>query len=235
VRQTCDRHQRGDAERHIAIAARVPRIRAMPIRVLIVDDHLVVRAGLTSILGAALDIEVVGEAADGREAVARYAALRPDAVLMDLRMPGMDGVAAITAIRRDDPAARVVVLTMYEGDVDIHRALSAGAIGYLLKDTPAADLFAAVRSAAVGRRALPAAVALALAEYTPRIDLTEREVEVLRFVAKGLQNSEVARVLGLTAGTIKVHLQHIFRKLGTEDRTEAVTVAYQRGYLHLDD
>ncbi len=201
----------------------------MPIRVLIVDDHLVVRAGLTTILGAALDIEVVGEAADGREAVARYAALRPDAVLMDLRMPGMDGVAAITAIRRDDPAARVVVLTMYEGDVDIHRALTAGAIGYLLKDTPAADLFAAVRSAAVGRRALPAAVALALAEYTPRIDLTEREVEVLRLVALALSNAEIAERLVLTEATVKTHVSSILRKLGLRDRVQAVVYAYETG------
>jgi two-component system NarL family response regulator len=207
----------------------------MTIRVLAVDDHQVVRAGLTTVLGAVPDIAVVGEAADGREAVARYAELRPDVVLMDLRMPGLDGVGAIEAIRRGDPAARVVAFTMYEGDVDIHRALSAGAVGYLLKETPAAELVAAIRDVAAGRRALPAAVARALAEYTPRADLTARELEVLRLVAKGLQNTEVAGVIGRTAGTVKVHLRHIFQKLGTEDRTEAVTVALQRGYLHLDD
>lgn len=124
---------------------------------------------------------------------------------------------------------------MYAGDVDIHRALAAGAIGYLLKDAPAAELIQAIRSAAAGRRALPAAVARALADFTPRVDLTAREVEVLRLVAKGLQNSQVARLIGRTTGTVKVHLQHIFQRLGTEDRTEAVTVALQRGYLHLDD
>ena len=124
---------------------------------------------------------------------------------------------------------------MYEGDVDIHRALAAGAIGYLLKDVPAAELLQAIRNAAAGRRALPAAVARALADFTPRVDLTAREVEVLRLVAKGLRNSEVARLIGRTTGTVKVHLQHIFQKLGTDDRTEAVTVALQRGYLHLDD
>ncbi len=204
------------------------------IRVLAADDHAVVRAGVAAMLANAPDLELVGQAADGHEAVARYAELRPDVVLMDLRMPGMDGVAAIEAIRRGDPQARVVALTMYEGDVDIHRALTAGAAGYLLKGASAAELTAAIRAVAAGRRALPAAVARALAEFTPRVDLTAREVEVLRLVAKGLGNSEVACVLGLTAGTVKVHLQHIYRKLGTEDRTEAVTVALQRGYLHLD-
>ncbi len=206
-----------------------------PIRVLAADDHAVVLAGIAAMIANAPGIALVGEATNGREAVARYAELRPDVVLMDLRMPELDGVAAIERIRRDDPHARVIALTMYDGDVDIHRALSAGAAGYLLKGAPAAELMAAIRAVAAGQRALPAAVAQALAEFTPRVDLTAREVEVLRLVAKGLQNSEVARVLGLTAGTVKVHLQHIYRKLGTEDRTETVTVALQRGYLHLDD
>jgi len=164
-----------------------------------------------------------------------YATLRPDVVLMDLRMPELDGVAATRAIRDGDPHARVVVLTMYDGDVDIHRALAAGAVGYLLKDSSTAELVGALRRAAAGRRTLPAAVARALAEYTPRTDLTPRELEVLRLLAKGLENTEVASVVGCAPGTIKVHLQHIFGKLGTGDRTEAVTIAYQRGYLHLDD
>ena len=206
-----------------------------PIRVLAADDHAVVRAGIAAMIANESDIVLVAEATNGREVVARYAELRPDVVLMDLRMPEMDGATAIAAIRLADPGARVIALTMYDGDVDIHRALSAGAAGYLLKGAPGAELMAAIREVAAGRRALPAAVARALAEFTPRIDLSAREVEVLRLVAKGLQNSEVARVLGLTAGTVKVHLQHIYRKLGTEDRTEAVTVALQRGYLHLDD
>ncbi|MDF1505887.1 response regulator transcription factor [Roseisolibacter sp. H3M3-2] len=205
------------------------------IRVMTVDDHRVVRAGLAAMLAGAPDIALVGEAADGREAVERYAALRPDVVLMDLRMPHMGGVAAIRAIRQDDPAARIIALTMYDGDVDIHRALTAGASGYLAKDVPVDELASAIRAVAAGRRAIPPAVARALAEYAPRVDLTDREVEVLRLVAKGLSNSEVASVLGLAAGTAKVHLQHIFQKLDTEDRTEAVTVALQRGYLHLDD
>jgi DNA-binding NarL/FixJ family response regulator len=206
-----------------------------PIRVLTADDHAVVRVGLAAMIANEPDMRLVGEATNGREAVARYAELRPDVVLMDLRMPELDGVAALARIRQDDPRARVIALTMYDGDVDIHRALSAGAAGYLLKGVPAAELMAAIRAVAAGQRALPPAVTRALAEFTPRVDLTAREVEVLRLVARGLQNSEVARVLGLTAGTVKVHLQHVYRKLGTEDRTEAVTVALHRGYLHLDD
>ncbi len=213
----------------------MPPLVPMTIRVLTADDHLVVRAGLAALIATDPGLELVGEAGNGEEAIAQYAALRPDVVLMDLRMKEMDGVAATQAIRRVDPQARIVVLTMYEGDVDIHRALAAGAIGYVLKEVPAEELFQAIRNAAAGRRALPAQVARALADFTPRVDLTAREVEVLRLVSKGLQNAEVARLIGRTTGTVKVHLQNIFRKLGTEDRTEAVTVALQRGYLHLDD
>jgi DNA-binding NarL/FixJ family response regulator len=205
------------------------------IRILAVDDHQVVRAGLASMLAGEEGIEVVGEAGSGIEAVEQYAALNPDVVLMDLRMPKMDGVTAIETIRRKDPGARIIVMTMYEGDVDIHRALSAGAVGYLAKEVSARELATAIRSVVAGHRALPPPVARALAEFTPRVDLTPREIEVLRLVAKGLSNAEVAGALGLSAGTAKVHLQHIFRKLGTEDRTGAVTVALQRGYLHLDD
>jgi two-component system NarL family response regulator len=155
-------------------------------------------------------------------------------VLMDLRMPRMDGVTAIQLIRASDAHARIVVLTMYEGDVDIHRALSAGAIGYVLKEAPPEDLLRALRAASSGRRAIAPTVARVLAEYTPRVDLTTREVEVLHLVAKGFQNTDVARVIGRSSGTVKVHLQHIFQKLGAADRTGAVTVALRRGYLRLD-
>jgi two-component system, NarL family, response regulator len=207
----------------------------MSIRVLTADDHAVVRTGLATMIATEPDLELVGQASNGREAVEMYAMLRPDVVLMDLRMPELDGVAATRAIRHSDPDARVLALTMYDGDVDIHRALTAGAVGYLLKDSSAEELIAALRTAAAGHRTLPAAVARALAEHTPRADLTARELEVLRLVAKGLENTEVASVIGCAAGTVKIHLQHIFGKLGTSDRTEAVTIAFQRGYLHLDD
>ena len=207
----------------------------MTIRVLTVDDHAVVRAGIAAMLANEPDMAVVGDASDGREAVAQYAELRPDVVLMDLRMPNLDGVAATRAIRAADPGARVVALTMYEGDTDIHRALSAGACGYLLKGVPAGELAGAIRTAAAGRRVVVGEVARALAEYTPRVDLSAREVEVLRLVAKGLRNDDVARVIGRTTGTVKVHVKNIFTKLGVEDRTEAVTLALQRGIIHLDD
>ena len=207
----------------------------MTIRVLTADDHAVVRIGLAAMIANELDIVLVAEAADGAEAAALYAMHRPDVVLMDLRMPRLDGVSAIRAIRADDPGARVVALTMYEGDADVHQALSAGACAYLLKGARATELMAAIRSAAAGKRVISAEVARTLAEFTPRVELSARELEVLRLVAKGLRNKEIARVIGRTDGTVKVHLKHIHEKLGVDDRTEAVTVALQRGIIHLDD
>ena len=207
----------------------------MTIRVLIADDHAVVRAGLAAMIANEDDITVVAEAADGDEAVALYAEHRPDVVLMDILMPRLNGVEATRAIRAAHSDARVVALTMYEGDADIHRALSAGASAYLLKGARAADLMGAIRRVASGKRVIPAEVADRLAEYTPRIELTAREVEVLRLVAKGLRNKEVARVIGRTEGTVKVQLKNIHEKLGVDDRTEAVTIALQRGIIHLDD
>jgi DNA-binding NarL/FixJ family response regulator len=205
------------------------------IRVLTVDDHSVVRAGIAAMIANETDIFVVAEAANGEEAVARHAEHHPNVVLMDLRMPKLDGVAAIRAIRAADPDARIVALTTYDGDADIHRALSAGACSYLVKDVLVGELVNAIRAAAAGKRVIPATVATRLAEFTPRVDLTTREVEVLRLVAKGLRNREIARVIGRTEGTVKVHLKNIHEKLGVEDRTEAVTLALQRGIIHLDD
>ena len=205
------------------------------IRVLTADDHSVVRAGIAAMIANETDISVVAEAGNGEEALARYSEHRPDVVLMDLRMPKVDGVAAIRAIREADPGARIIALTTYDGDTDIHRALSAGACAYLVKDVLVAELMNAIRGAAAGKRVIPAAVASRLAEFTPRVDLTTREVEVLRLVAKGLRNREIARIIGRTEGTVKVHLKNIHEKLGVEDRTEAVTLALQRGIIHLDD
>jgi len=205
------------------------------IRVLTADDHSVVRAGIAAMIANETDITVVAEAGNGEEAVLRYSEHRPNVVLMDLRMPKVDGVAAIRAIRAADPDARIVALTTYDGDADIHRALSAGACSYLVKDVLVGELVNAIRAAAAGKRVIPATVATRLAEFTPRVDLTTREVEVLRLVAKGLRNREIARVIGRTEGTVKVHLKNIHEKLGVEDRTEAVTLALQRGIIHLDD
>jgi DNA-binding NarL/FixJ family response regulator len=207
----------------------------MSIRVMAVDDHDVVRTGIKAIVANQSDMSVVAEAADGTDAVAMYDQYEPDVVLMDLRMPRMDGIAATRAIVAAHPEARVVALTSYEGDADIYRALDAGACGYLIKDMTGPDVVAAIRTAAAGKRVIPPGVAGRLAEFTPRVDLTPREIEVLRLAAKGLRNRDIARVLGRTEETVKVHLKHIMAKLDVEDRTEAVTLGLQRGIIHLDD
>jgi DNA-binding NarL/FixJ family response regulator len=207
----------------------------MSIRVLISDDHPVVRAGIAALLANEPDMTVVAEAVDGNEAAALYDVHKPDVVLMDLRMPRQDGVAATRAITAAHATARILVLTTYDGDADIHRALAAGACGYLLKDTLGAELAGAVRAAAAGKRVIPPAVAARLVEYTPRIDLTDREVEVLRLAARGLGNREIAETIIRSEETVKVHMKHIMGKLGVKDRTHAVTVALERGIIHLDD
>ena len=205
------------------------------IRVLTADDHPIVRAGIAAMIANEPDIDIVAEGRDGAEAVALFEAHRPDVVLMDLRMPKVDGVAAILAIRAIEPNARVIALTTYDGDADIHRALSAGAGAYLIKDTMVEQLVAAIRLAASGKRVIPPDVATRLAEFTPRADLSAREQEVLRHVANGLGNKEIARALGRSADTVKAHLESIFEKLGARDRTHAVTIALQRGIIHLDE
>lgn len=202
--------------------------------ILAVDDHPIIRAGLRAVISSEPDLEMVAEAANGEEAIARYGEHRPDVVLMDLRMPIMDGLTAMTAILREFPEARIVALTTYEGDADIHSALAAGARGYLLKDTMRSELLKVIRTVRAGHRAIPTAVAARLAEYTPRVELTPRELEVLRLMAKGLSNPDIARVLGRTESTMKVHVSNVFAKLGVVDRTEAVTLAIRRGILHLD-
>ena len=207
----------------------------MTIRVLTADDHPVVRAGIAAMLANEADLQLIGEASDGRDAAERYERDRPDVVLMDLRMPRCDGVTAIRTIIAAHPDARIVALTTYDGDADIHRALDAGACGYLIKDMLGVQLVSAIRAAAYGRRVIPPEVAGRLAEFVPRVDLTAREVEVLRLVAKGLRNRDIARVLERTEETIKVHVKHVMEKLGVADRTEAVTIALQRGIIHLDD
>src|SRR3954470_6527038 len=203
------------------------------IRLLVVDDHPVVRAGLTAVLIQEPDILLAAEAENGQRAVALYREHRPDVVLMDLRMPVMDGVAAIEAITKEFPAARILALTTYEGDADIRRALEAGARGYLLKDMLLTDVIGAVRTVHRGERVIPNAVAARLAEFPERSELTERELEVLQLVARGLSNKQVAGVMGRTDETVKIHLKNVFTKLGVGDRTEAVTVALARGLIHL--
>jgi len=204
------------------------------IRVLVADDHPVVRTGLAAVLVQQADLELVAEAENGERAVALYREHQPDVCLMDLRMPVMDGVEAIRAITTEFPEARILALTTYEGDADIRRALEAGARGYLLKDMLLTDVVQSVRAVHHGERVIPNAVAARLAEFPERSDLTERELEVLKLVARGLSNKEVARAIGRTDETVKIHLKNVFAKLGVADRTEAVTVALTRGLLHMD-
>ena len=208
-----------------------------PIRILVADDHPVVRAGLATLLAGGGDFEVVGEASDGEEAVALAAALRPDVVLMDLRMPVMDGVTAIEELAKRGVPARVLVLTTYDTDADIVRAVEAGATGYLLKDAPREELFRAIRATAEGKPLLAPSVATKLMARVraPAEDaLSDREVEVLRHVARGASNKEIAGQLWISEATVKTHLIHIFGKLGVADRTAAVTAALNRGILRLE-
>lgn len=207
------------------------------IRVLIADDHPVVRAGLRGMLEADPELEVVEAAVDGAEAVELAADLAPDVVLMDLRMPRLDGVGAIERIRERSPEVRVLVLTTYETDADIVRAVEAGATGYLLKDTPREDLFRAVKAAARGESVLAPAVAgrlMGRVRGGGEEPLTPREIEVLARVAKGCSNKEIGRRLHISQATVKTHLLHVFGKLGVGDRTAAVTRALELGYLRLD-
>jgi DNA-binding NarL/FixJ family response regulator len=204
------------------------------ITVLSVDDHPLIRAGLAALLGGEPDIRVVAEAANGEEAIELYRTHCPDVVLMDLKMPVMDGLAATVAILAEFPDAKVVMLTTYDGDEDIYRALDAGAKGYLLKDMLRTDILGVVRTVYSGRRGIPAPIAARLAEHTPRIALTPRELEVLSLLAKGFSNPEIGRIIGRTEGTVKVHVKNILHKLEVGDRTEAVTVAAQRGFIRID-
>jgi DNA-binding NarL/FixJ family response regulator len=206
----------------------------MLIRVLTADDHPVVREGVRAMIANESDMEVVAEAVDGREAVALYDEHAPHVVLMDLRMPRMNGVEAIHAILAAHPDARIVALTSYDGDADIYRALDAGARGYLLKDMLGTEVIRAIRAVASGKGVIPPEVAGRLADFIPRVRLTPREVEVLRLAAKGLRNREIASEIGRTEGTVKEHLKHVMEKLGAGDRTKAVTVALQRGIIHLE-
>ena len=203
------------------------------IRVLLVDDHPVVRSGLAGLLAAEDDLEVVGEAGDGMEAVSLAERLQPDVVLMDLHMPVLDGPGATTELARRVPGARVLVLTTFDTDADIVRAVEAGATGYLLKDTPRDQLVDAVRRAANGETVLapPVAARLMRRMRDREFELTAREMQVLQGVARGLSNAAIGRELFVSEATIKTHLLHIFEKLDVSDRTAAVTVAMTRGIL----
>lgn len=208
------------------------------IRLLLIDDHPVVREGLAGMLAGQADFEVVGEASDGAQGVTLCQRLEPDVVLMDLRMPGMDGVTAIQTLREKRPDIHILVLTTYDSDSDIVRAIEAGATGYLLKDTPREELFRAIRATARGESVLAPAVATRLMQRMREpetVELSGRELEVLQLVARGTNNRQIGKALHISEATVKTHLIHIFNKLGVDDRTAAVTVALEKGMLRLGD
>jgi DNA-binding NarL/FixJ family response regulator len=203
------------------------------IRIIVVDDQAVVRQGFVSLIGTVADMRVIAQGTNGREAVALYREHRPDVVLMDLRMPEMGGVEAISAIRREFSDAKVIVLTTYDGDEDIYRSLQAGAQGYLLKDMFFDELESAIRAVHAGGRKIPGVVAERLAGRMGGSDLTGRELEVLELIVRGLSNKEIGAALGISEATVKSHINSILGKLGVTDRTQAATTALQRGIVHL--
>ena len=203
------------------------------IRLLVVDDHPVVRTGLVEMLRADSRLQVIAQAASGEEAIAEFSALRPDVVLMDLRMRDMGGVEAIERIRELDPDARVLIVTALDGEDDIFRGLRAGAKGYILKDAPPPEVINAVLMTMQGRRYLAQSVAAKLADHLDSNQLSEREVEILQWIATGLSNKGIARKAGITEGTVKFHVNNILSKLQCASRTEAVSVALKRGLIRL--
>ena len=206
---------------------------ASPIRVLTVDDHDLVRKGIAAILGTEPGMELVAEANTGWEAIQRHREHRPDVTLMDLRLPDQSGVETTRQIRLECPNAKILVLTSYDGDQDIYRALEAGVRGYLLKEMLHSEVIRAIRAVYAGKRLIPLEVSQHLNGFFPEVALTPREVEVLSLVARGFGNKEVGDVLGTASGTVKAHVQSILSKLDAKDRTHAVTIALRRGIIHL--
>ncbi len=203
------------------------------IGILLADDHFIVRMGLTALVNTEPNMVVVGEAADGNQAVELYDKCKPELVLMDLRMPGKDGIEATVEIRGRDSSARVLMLTTFDGDTDIHRALQAGAQGYVLKSATGQELIPAIHAVATGHRWIPKEIAKRLASRKLFEELTPREVQVLQLLGKGLANKQIGDLLSITEHTVKDHLKSVFGKLQVVDRTEAVTAAIHRGIIRL--
>lgn len=203
------------------------------IRVFSIDDHPLLREGISALVNNQTDMTMVAEASTGAEAIQLYKQHQPDVTLLDLRLPDMSGIDILIAIRSEFPEARIIILTTFEGDVEIHRALQAGARGYLLKNMPPSELLDVIRKVHAGQKRIPPAIASQLAEHMSDENLTEREVEVLREVAGGNKNRDIARKLFISEETVKVHIKHIMEKLGAADRTQAVAIGVRRGIIQL--
>lgn len=203
------------------------------IRLLSVDDHPLFQEGIAALVESQADLVLAGTAANGREAIQQFRKHRPDVTLMDLRLPDMSGIDAMIGIRTEFPEARIIILTTFEGDVEIQRALEAGARGYLLKSMPPLELAEGIRQVHAGRKRIPPEVAAQLAEHFSEESLTAREIEVLQQVARGTRNRDIAERLFISEETVKVHMKHIMEKLGARDRTQAVSIAIRRGIVQL--
>jgi DNA-binding NarL/FixJ family response regulator len=206
---------------------------AGPIRVLTVDDHALLREGIATLINAESDMKQVAEACNGRDAIEKFRSNRPDVTLMDLQMPALNGIEAIIGIRTEFPNARIIVLTTYTGDVQVLRALKAGARAYLLKGEVHKDLLNTIRAVHAGQKRIPPEIAAELADHVGEDDLTSREINVLRLVASGNANKEIAAQLSIAEETVKSHITNILAKLGANDRTHAVTIALKRGIIEL--
>jgi len=204
-----------------------------PIRIFSIDDHPLMREGVAAIIRNEPDMLLVAEASNGREAIQGFREHRPDITLMDLRLPDINGIDAMVAIRTEFPDARIIMLTTFEGDVEIRRALQAGAVGYMLKTTPRRQLVEMIRKVHAGKKHIPPEIAAHLAEHMGEESLSKREVDVLQKIAGGNRNSDIAALLFITEETVKGHVKHIMEKLGASDRTEAVAIGIRRGIIHL--